>query len=244
MGLQQGQGKFPAQGGINGGEQLAVAGGVELFRAVPQQFEGKALVGQGLVLHHGGGSRGLGAVLFHEFHAGGRVVEQIADGDDGALGAAALLQGAGDAGLQAQPRAHCRAPAAGGDLHPGHGGNGGQGFAAEAQGADGGQILRRAQLGGGVAQEGGGQLLGGDAAAVIADADQAHAAAPQFHGHGGGPGVDGVFQQFLDHAGGPFHHLAGGDHIRQVGRKLLNQRHRRSFLGGGVRPGWSTPPGR
>jgi hypothetical protein len=30
------------------------------------------------------------------------------------------------------------------------------------------------------------------------------------------PGVDGVLDQFLDHAGGPLHHLAGGNAVDQV----------------------------
>ncbi len=33
----------------------------------------------------------------------------------------------------------------------------------------------------------------------------------------GGPGVDGVFHQLLGHAGGPLHHLAGGDQVGNVG---------------------------
>ena len=46
------------------------------------------------------------------------------------------------------------------DVHPADGGDGRQGLAPEAQGTDLSQVLLRPQLGGGVAQEGGGQSSG------------------------------------------------------------------------------------
>ena len=81
----------------------------------------------------------------------------------------------------------------------------------EAQGADGGQVLRGAQLAGGVAEKGGLALIPGDAAAVVRHPDKGHAPPLDFHGHGGGPGVDGVFHQLLHHRGGTLHHLTGGN---------------------------------
>ena len=76
-----------------------------------------------------------------------------------------------------------------------------------------------------MAEEGGGQFLGGDAAAVVRHPDQAHAAPLDLHHHRRGAGVDGVFHQLLDHAGRALHHLAGGDQIRHMGVELLNMRH-------------------
>ena len=67
-----------------------------------------------------------------------------------------------------------------------------------------------------MAQKGGGQFRRSDTAAIVADADQAHAAAAQLCADCTGPRVDGVFKQFLDHAGGPLHDLAGCDHIGKM----------------------------
>ena len=110
-----------------------------------------------------------------------------------------------------------RPPFPGEDVHPGHGGNGGQGLAPEAQGADGGQVLRPAELAGGVAQKGRGKLARGDAAAVIGDAQIGEAPVLHLHGNGGGAGVQGVFQQLLGHAGRALHHLAGGNEVGNMG---------------------------
>ena len=51
----------------------------------------------------------------------------------------------------------------------------------------------------------------GDAAAVVLDRDQAHAAGQQAHGDLRRAGVERVVDQFAHHRGGPLHHLAGGD---------------------------------
>ncbi len=55
------------------------------------------------------------------------------------------------------------------------------------------------------------QLVGPDAAPIVADAHQF--APPLLHRHVdvGRAGIDGVFQQFLDDAGRPLDHFARGD---------------------------------
>ena len=62
------------------------------------------------------------------------------------------------------------------------------------------------------------QLIGRDALAVILDADKALAAVLKADVDMLRPGVQTVFHQFLDHAGGAFHHFAGGDLIAQFRR--------------------------
>ena len=69
----------------------------------------------------------------------------------------------------------------------------------------------RSVLGGGL------RLGGGDAAAVVGNPDEAHAAVLDLHGQGVRPGVDSVLHELLDHRRGPLHHLAGGDQIGHVG---------------------------
>ena len=55
------------------------------------------------------------------------------------------------------------------------------------------------------------EFIRGDAAAVVADADQAAAAGLQFDVDAAGAGIQRVFDQFLHHRGRTLHHLAGGD---------------------------------
>ena len=115
---QQTSGEVAPQRGVYGAEQLAVAGGVEHLLPVPQQLEGHVRMAQRQLRHHGGGRRALGAVLFHEFHPGGGVVEQLPHADGGALRAPGGLDIAGHAALQMEGRAAVRLPLAGEDIHP------------------------------------------------------------------------------------------------------------------------------
>ena len=213
----QAPGEVPAQGGIDGGLQLPVAGGVEGFGAVLDEFERNIRMGQGQMLHESRHGGGLGAVLLHEFQPGGGVVKQVPDDDGGPLRCAGLLHGAGHAPLQVQRGAGSGPLLPGQNIGAADGGDGRQSLTPEAQGADPAQVLGGAQLAGGVAEERGGQLLRGDAAAVVRHPDEAHAAPLELHRHGGAMGVDGIFHQFLHHAGRPFDDLTGGDEVRHVG---------------------------
>ena len=234
---QQAVGKVAAQRGVDGGQQLPVAGGVEDLLPVTQQLEGHIGMAQRQMGHNACGGGALGGILLHKLHAGGGVVEQVPHADGGAVGAAGFGDTGGHAALQVQRGAAVRTGLPGKNIHPRHGGDGGQRFAAEAQSADGGKVLGAAELAGGVAQEGGGQLLRRDAAAVVRNADVGQAALFQLGGNGGGTGVKSVFQKLLAHGGGAFHHLAGGDQVRQMGRQLLD-------LGHGMGPPFKGPAGR
>ena len=76
-----------------------------------------------------------------------------------------------------------------------------------------------------MAQKRRGQLLRRNAAAVVRHADEAHAAVANFHGNGGGAGIQCVFHQLLHHAGRTLHHLTGCNEIRHMGGKLFDLRH-------------------
>ena len=209
----QRSGKFPAQRGIDGGFQLSIAGGMEGFLPILDEFEGNVRVAQGQMLHqprHGGR---LGAVLFHKFQSGGGVIEEVCHPDGGSLRRALLPDRLHMSALAVEGRAHGVLRAAGQHVHPADGGNGRQSFPPEAQCADSGKILRRAELAGSMAQKRGGQLLRRDTAAVVRHPDQAHAAPLDLHHNGGGTGVNGVFHQLLDHGSRALDHLAGGDEI-------------------------------
>ena len=62
----------------------------------------------------------------------------------------------------------------------------------------------------------------GHAAAVVGDADPPPAAAIGEDVDPAGAGVDGVFHQFLDHAGGTLDHFAGGDAVDDLFGKLAD----------------------
>jgi hypothetical protein len=62
-----------------------------------------------------------------------------------------------------------------------------------------------------VAQKGGFDLLAKNAATVIGDLDGLAAAILDVYVDGGGPGINGVFDEFFDDGGGAFYHLTGRD---------------------------------
>ena len=92
--------------------------------------------------HDGSDVPFLARVALQEFEAGGRVVKEIFDGDDGPLRAACRGDLAENASLHGERI--CFLPLdAGEDGRLGNGGNGGNGLAAEAEREDGGKVIRR-----------------------------------------------------------------------------------------------------
>ena len=215
--LRQVEGKIPATGGVDSGEELAVTGGEQLLLPIPDKADGHLRVAESHLLDHRGHGGSLGAVFFHEFQPGGGVVEQIPDHHGGALRASGAFHGSRDASLQGQGGTGHGPLGTGEHVQAADSGDGGQGLTPEAQGADGREVLGGAQLAGGVAEKGGGQLLRRDAAAVVGDPDGGHAAVLDLHRYGGGTGVYGVFQKLLHHAGGTLDHFTGGDQVRYMG---------------------------
>ena len=83
--------------------------------------------------------------------------------------------------------------------------------ATETAGGDGSQILGGFQLGGGVAEECGFDIIGAHTAAIVRDTQKGHTAVPDLQSDLGCACIYGIFQQLLHNGGGPFHHFAGGD---------------------------------
>ena len=146
----------------------------------------------------------------------GNVVEQVAHRDDGAAGergvftaqdlAARELDRRADgffarARFQQQPRNRC---------------DGRQRFAAEPQRGDGKQVLDVGEFAGGVALEGQQRVVAHHAHAVVGQANQAAAAGLDIQAKFGGSGVERVFEQLLDDAGGALDHFSGGDLVGDV----------------------------
>ncbi len=103
--------------------------------------------------------------------------------------------------------------------------NRGQRLATEAERTDGEQIVGTGELAGGVTGEGKRQVVGRDAAAIIDDANRLDAALLDFHVDPRSAGIDGIFEQLLDDAGGAFDDLARRDFVDDQRRKLVNSCH-------------------
>ena len=119
---------------------------------------------------------------------------------------------------------HLGAGRTAGEGQPRDGGNTGQPLATKTQRADMLQIVQRANLAGGVAVQRQGQIVGGNAAAVVVHPNQADAALGQIHRHPAGASVDAVFQQLFQRSGRALHHLASGNLVDQMIRQALDAR--------------------
>ena len=161
----------------------------------------------------------LGLLGTQKLAPGRGVVEEVADLDGGPLG---MCGGDGLATLPRHAPGTLGTAAARDDLQSRDGGDARQGLATEAQGGNGLQVGEAGDLAGGVSVQGQGQVLGGDALAVIAHPQELDAALFQVDLDAVGPGVDAVLDQLLGDGGGALHHLAGGDLVDQVGRQGLD----------------------
>ena len=108
-----------------------------------------------------------------------------------------------------------------GDGQPRHRADRGQRLAAEAERADGEQVVA-GELGGGVALDGEFEIGARHAGAVVGDADQPAAAAVGDDVDAAGAGIERVLDQLLDHARRPLDHLAGGDAVDDCFRQLAD----------------------
>ena len=153
-------GALPSVDAVDRSLESAGTGGGQHLLAVPDKGKGHFGMGQGLLLHGSGHTAAFHGVGFHEFHSGRGVEEQVPDNDGGAVGAACLRFLGDLAPFQMETGAADGTGGLGQNVDAADGSDGSQGFAPEAHGGNGSQVLRRAQLGGGVAQERGFRILG------------------------------------------------------------------------------------
>ena len=215
----------PAHHGIDRAVKASVPCRMKLLLSVPEDAEGNLRMRKGKPLHHTQKRGSLHGVALHKLHACGRIIEKITDNDRRPVRAADLSLFGHDTGIQMQPRAECRVGGFCHQIDSGDGGDRRQRLTAEAEGVNGFQIARLAELARRVAQKGGGRVLGAHAAAVVGHAQKGHAAVLYFHGNIFCTRVNGVFDQLLCRACGTVHDLTRRDQVRHMGRKLLNFRH-------------------
>ncbi len=199
------------------------------------EFEVFCGMGEGVVGDEGGDVGEFGLLGLEEFAAGGGVEEEVADGDGGADGKAGVFDAEDVAAGDLDEGAGGLFGDAGFELEAGDAGDGGQGFAAEAEGGDGEEVVGGAELGGGVALEGEECVVLDHAVAVVGDADELAAAGFDLDADAGGSGVEGVFEEFFDDGGGAFDDFAGGDLVRHDVGEDANAAHDSIVRGNGLR---------
>ena len=218
-------GELAAQHRVDRAAQVSVAGGQELLLAVPQKAEADLRVGECGVQDGLRDEGSLAGVLFQELHAGGGVVEQVVDRDGRAHGARARLHALGLAALDAVAAGVLVRFGTGQHFHFSHAGDGRQGFAAESQGMDMPQVIRRGNFAGGMSDKRFIDIFCFDAGAVISNLQLGNAAAGRREGDLGRPGIDGIFQQFFGHTGRSFYNFTGRDQFGGMLVQHTNFRH-------------------
>ena len=166
----------------------------------------------------------LGALGLEELAPRRHVEEQVAHFDRGALRVRLGRDRADPAAFDLQRCAVLVAGAARGQREAADRGDRRQRLAAEAERGHAFEVVERGDLAGGVARDRQRQFVGGDAAAVVADADQAHAALFQVDVDAARTGIERVLHQFLDHGRRALDDLAGGDLVDE-GVGELADRH-------------------
>ena len=161
--------------------------------------------------------------------------EEVAHGDARAGGAPGLPHLQQPAARDGQLGARLLVGRPGGEGEAGYGGDGRQRLPPEAEGVDVLDVVHIPDLAGGVPLDAEQGVVARHAAAVVG---HDHRLAPARHHLDvdlRGAGIQGVFDQLLQHRGGPLHHLAGGDLVDD----LLGQE-----LDGGALGHDRTIPGR
>ena len=139
-------------------------------------------------------------------------VEKDVPGDNGgAFRRADFLKGFLHAAIHHIAGPGQRSPGLRDDLGPADRGDAGKRLSPESEAPDLLQVLRRADLAGGMSEKGVPHVLLRDPASVVGDTDQRLAAVPDLDGDRRRVRVDGVLRELLHDGGRPLDDLARGD---------------------------------
>ena len=213
--LFQTRGRLAAKAGR---QPLLERAGLEAVDLASVKRQGQAGVGKGQ-RKAGKGAQDmavLGAQAAHEAAAGRGVVEHVPDLDTGADRRSGLALGGQSAGLKAVFGAELVRSLAGQQSQAGDRGDAWQGFAPKAEGLNPGDIGGAGNLAGGKTLTRQADIFGGHARTVIGDLDQPPTALLDLDSNRVGAGIQGVFNEFLDHAGRSLNDLAGGNLLLNV----------------------------
>ena len=164
----------------------------------------------------------LGAFGAQEFASRRHVVKQVTHFHRGALWMRLRHHFAKAAAVDAQLRAMLGIACARHQPKTTDRGHRRQRLAAKAQAGHRFQILHAGNLAGGMAAYRQWQLLGGNAATIVADADQAHPAFFQINVDTPRTGIQRVFNQFFDHRRRTLDDFAGGNLVDEDFGELTN----------------------
>jgi len=168
-----------------------------------------------------------GLVAFEELSASGDVEEQLTHLDGGAWGMTGATNFSDGAALDDDLAAFFGGGLSffGGELESADAGDTGEGFAAKPHGGDAEEVGRRLDFAGGMPFEAHECVVAAHAEAVVGDADQRSATALDLDSDSRGLGVDGIFDEFFDDAGGTFNNLTGGDLVGDSFREEADAIH-------------------
>ena len=150
-------------------------------------------------------------IFFEEFAACGHVEEEVFDHHVAAFGACGGFLSFDAGTVDDKAAAHFGVGGAGAEFDLSHGANRGEGFAAEAHGVEREEVVGLLDFRCGMTLEGHARVGLRHSAAIVNDLNQRSAGVADNHFHGGCSGVNGVFNQFLDHRSGSLDDLAGSN---------------------------------
>ena len=210
---------LPAVNAVNDLSEIPVSRGMEAHVPVDQKLESHVGPGQRHMLHQVGyiaslRRRGLQKLFPHR-----RVEKKLAHNHRGALRRADLGKFLFHPAVQPVMDPGKGSLCFGDQLHHGNRRDAGKRLTAEAQAVQMIQVLRRADLAGGMPEKGLPDLLLLNAVPVVRHADKGASPVPDLHRHSVRSRVHGVFHQLLHHAGGPLHHLARRDLVYRIAVK-------------------------
>ena len=198
--------EFVALGGLHHMDVLAVVG----------EGEGHVRAGEGHPLELLHDMAELYVVAFEELAAGGDVIKEVPDRDVGTHGAGdlpgAFVLGGGHGHFHTQ----LLTGHAGTEGHLRHGGDGGQGLSAEAEGEDVMQVIGRCQFGGGMPLEAQHGVVRCHAAAVVDNLDEGAPGIGHHHLHVRGAGIHRILHEFLHHGSRSLDHLSRSNHVCNI----------------------------
>ena len=170
--------------------------------------QAKSGIGEGETRDGGQDVAELGCLRAEKLAASRYVAEEVPDRNPGAARPRLRFDGADpsqlhlDSGSLAINRG-------GLDEQARHGRNRGQGLASKTQSGQAFKVGCRSQLGRGVPFEGQQSIVMVHAGTVVLDVDEITTARSEANVNTGGPGIDGVLNQLLDHRGRSLNHLPG-----------------------------------
>ena len=226
--------------GRDGEKILGEGGTVEIADAVEEgggrgELEGDAFVldvdeadlgvGQGEELELMFDVARFGRLCAEEFTASWQVVKKRAHLDLSARGVAAVADRFDAAAVHEDFGASQGMVFAGGEPEVGDGGDAREGFAAEAEGVDGCEIVPCSDFTGGVAFEAKEGVVAIHADAVVGDLDEGNTAPAGQDFDASGGGVDRIFNEFFDDGGRSFDDLAGGHLAGDLFGEQVNTGH-------------------